>query len=81
MGRPATPSGATATNQPQSQSAPQQSQQAKEINTVTVCRIGQETVQEIVSRMNEVFSYLKVIQPPTGSNMGNFIYLTKSFLN
>ena len=32
-----------------------------------VCRIGQETVQEIISRTHEVFSYLRVLQPPYGS--------------
>eukprot|EP00095_Tigriopus_kingsejongensis_P005528 maker-scaffold282_size228295-snap-gene-1.26 protein:Tk05528 transcript:maker-scaffold282_size228295-snap-gene-1.26-mRNA-1 annotation:"mediator of rna polymerase ii transcription subunit 30-like isoform x1" len=39
----------------------------KEFNTATVCRIGQETVQEIVSRIQEVFSYLKSLQPPIGA--------------
>ena len=32
-----------------------------------VCRIGQETVQEIISRTHEVFTYLRVLQPPYGS--------------
>ncbi|CAB4057212.1 MED30 [Lepeophtheirus salmonis] len=49
-------------------SQPPQQQQTKEINTATVCRIGQETVQEIVSRIQDVFSYLKSLQPPVGSN-------------
>ena len=39
----------------------------KEVNISTVCRIGQETVEEIVSRTQEVFSILKSIQPPVGS--------------
>ena len=30
-------------------------------------RIGQETVEEIVSRTQEVFSILKSLQPPVGS--------------
>ncbi len=51
--------------QPQPQQ-PQQ-QQGKDINTATVCRIGQETVQEIVGRIQEVFSYLKNLQPPVGN--------------
>merc|ERR1719273_1330907 len=37
------------------------------INTATVCKIGQETVQEIVGRTQEVFSYLKSLQPPVGN--------------
>merc|ERR1719309_645517 len=41
--------------------------QNKEVNTSTVCRIGQETVEEIVSRTQEVFSILKSLQPPVGS--------------
>lgn len=36
--------------------------QSKEINTVSLCRIGQETVQDIVSRTQEVFQNLKAIQ-------------------
>merc|ERR1719187_1859580 len=41
--------------------------QNKEVNTSTVCRIGQETVEEIVSRTQEVFSILKSLQPPIGA--------------
>merc|ERR1712037_753316 len=51
-------------------SAPDQQQppqQQKEINTAMVCRIGQESVQDIISRTHEVFSYLRVLQPPYGS--------------
>merc|ERR1719342_2072511 len=40
--------------------------QNKEVNTSTVCRIGQETVEEIVSRTQEVFSILKSLKPPVG---------------
>ena len=47
--------------------APQPAQQSKDVNTSTVCRIGQETVEEIVSRTQEVFSILKSLQPPVGS--------------
>ena len=53
--------------QPATPSTPQQPPQQKEINTAMVCRIGQETVQEIISRTHEVFSYLRVLQPPYGS--------------
>ena len=43
-------------------------QQSKsDVNASTVCRIGQETVEEIVSRTQEVFSILKSLQPPVGS--------------
>jgi len=42
-------------------------QQQKEVNTSTICRIGQETVEEIVARTLEVFSILKSLQPPVGS--------------
>merc|ERR1719330_276827 len=53
---------------PATPNTPQQPpQQQKEINTAMVCRIGQETVQEIISRTHEVFSYLRVLQPPYGS--------------
>uniref|UniRef100_A0A0K2UB68 Mediator of RNA polymerase II transcription subunit 30 n=1 Tax=Lepeophtheirus salmonis TaxID=72036 RepID=A0A0K2UB68_LEPSM len=63
---PPSSTGNIPTQQPPSQ--PPQQQQTKEINTATVCRIGQETVQEIVSRIQDVFSYLKSLQPPVGSN-------------
>merc|ERR1711976_356635 len=53
--------------QPATPSTPQPPPQQKEINTAMVCRIGQETVQEIISRTHEVFSYLRVLQPPYGS--------------
>lgn len=36
--------------------------QQKEFNTASLCRIGQETVQDIVSRTQEVFQTLKAIQ-------------------
>lgn len=39
-----------------------QQQQSKEFNTASLCRIGQETVQDIVSRTQEVFQTLKTIQ-------------------
>ncbi|XP_055549099.1 mediator of RNA polymerase II transcription subunit 30 [Wyeomyia smithii] len=42
----------------------------KELNLLTLCRIGQETVQDIVSRFQEVFGILRVIQPPNGTNQG-----------
>ena len=42
-------------------------QSKSDVNASTVCRIGQETVEEIVSRTQEVFSILKSLQPPVGS--------------
>lgn len=45
----------------------QPQQQSKEFNTASLCRIGQETVQDIVSRTQEVFQTLKTIQPPNGT--------------
>ncbi|XP_066269190.1 mediator of RNA polymerase II transcription subunit 30-like [Branchiostoma lanceolatum] len=40
----------------------------KEVNTASLCRIGQETVQEIVSKTQEVFGLLKTWQLPNGVN-------------
>lgn len=39
-----------------------QTSQAKEFNIASLCRIGQETVQDIVSRTQEVFQTLRTIQ-------------------
>lgn len=50
---------------PQSQ-PPVPKQAARDFNTASLCKLGQETVQEIVSRMQELFQTLKVIQPPNG---------------
>lgn len=47
---------------PPSSHTPQQQQQSKEFNTASLCRLGQETVQDIVSRTQEVFQTLKTIQ-------------------
>ncbi|XP_015438473.1 PREDICTED: mediator of RNA polymerase II transcription subunit 30-like isoform X2 [Dufourea novaeangliae] len=54
---------------PPTQPPPQQ-QQTKEFNTASLCRFGQETVQDIVSRTLEVFQTLKVLQPPNGMAQG-----------
>ena len=74
---PHTPSDQQQQQQPQQPATPQQPQQPKEINTAMVCRIGQETVQEIVGRTHEVFSYLRDIQPPYGSQMADKIFYEK----
>ncbi|XP_015516510.1 mediator of RNA polymerase II transcription subunit 30 [Neodiprion pinetum] len=55
---------------PPTQPPAQQQQQNKEFNTASLCRFGQETVQDIVSRTLEVFQTLKVIQPPNGTAQG-----------
>ncbi|ODN06162.1 Mediator of RNA polymerase II transcription subunit 30 [Orchesella cincta] len=49
----------------------QQQQQAKELNAAMLCRFGQETVQEIVARSQELFQLLRSTQPPDGKmNIG-----------
>ena len=66
--------------QPQQQMQPQQPPvptQPKEINTVMVCKIGLETVQEIVNRTHEIFNYLKALQPPFGSQNLDKVYVEK----
>lgn len=59
---------------PPTQPPPQQQQQNKEFNTASLCRFGQETVQDIVSRTLEVFQTLRVLQPPNG-NLNLFSYM------
>ncbi|XP_043271100.1 mediator of RNA polymerase II transcription subunit 30-like isoform X2 [Venturia canescens] len=49
---------------------PAQQQQNKEFNTVSLCKFGQETVQDIISRALEIFQTLKVLQPPNGTAQG-----------
>uniref|UniRef100_A0A0A9YWZ3 Mediator of RNA polymerase II transcription subunit 30 n=2 Tax=Lygus hesperus TaxID=30085 RepID=A0A0A9YWZ3_LYGHE len=49
---------------------PPQQQGPKEFNTASLCRYGQETVQDIVSRTQEIFQTLKVMQPPNGTSQG-----------
>ncbi|XP_026319970.1 mediator of RNA polymerase II transcription subunit 30 isoform X1 [Hyposmocoma kahamanoa] len=44
--------------------------QNKEFNTASLCKFGQETVQDIVSRTQDVFQTLKAIQPPNGTQHG-----------
>lgn len=45
--------------------------QQKELNVLTLCRIGQETVQDILSRFQDVFSILKNHQPPNGTQVNS----------
>lgn len=58
------------TSVPPTQPPPQQ-QQNKDFNTASLCRFGQETVQDIVSRTLDVFQTLKVLQPPNGKILFN----------
>ncbi|CAK1544509.1 unnamed protein product [Leptosia nina] len=51
-------------------SAPNHPPQTKDFNTASLCKFGQETVQDIVSRTQEVFQTLKAIQPPNGTQHG-----------
>lgn len=41
---------------------PQAQQAAREVNTASLCRIGQETVQDIVYRTMEIFQLLRNMQ-------------------
>ncbi|VVC95547.1 unnamed protein product [Leptidea sinapis] len=50
--------------------APNQPPQNKEFNTASLCKFGQETVQDIVSRTQDVFQTLRAIQPPNGTQHG-----------
>jgi len=56
----------------QSQQASVQSMQAssmsgKDLNTAYLCRIGHETVQDIVSKTSELFQSLRMMSPPNGT--------------
>nr|KAF6426567.1 mediator complex subunit 30 [Molossus molossus] len=44
----------------------QAQQAAREVNTASLCRIGQETVQDIVYRTMEIFQLLRNMQLPNG---------------
>ncbi len=39
-----------------------QAPQQKELNAASLCRFGQETVQELVSRGQEIFQCLRILQ-------------------
>lgn len=58
---------------------PRQQQQNKDLNTASLCKFGQETVQEIVSRTLELFQILKGLTPPNGTFF--MIYYNNSILN
>ncbi|XP_038581154.1 mediator of RNA polymerase II transcription subunit 30 isoform X2 [Micropterus salmoides] len=44
----------------------QQAQAARDVNTASLCRIGQEAVQDIVLRTMEIFQLLRNMQLPNG---------------
>ncbi|XP_040210813.1 mediator of RNA polymerase II transcription subunit 30 [Lithobates pipiens] len=46
--------------------APPPSSAPREVNTASLCRIGQETVQDIVFRTMEIFQLLRNMQLPNG---------------
>ncbi|GAB0090281.1 Mediator of RNA polymerase II transcription subunit 30 [Sergentomyia squamirostris] len=48
-------------------SAPGQGQ----FNIVSLCKFGQETVQDIVGRFQEVFQAMRMCTPPNGTNAGS----------
>lgn len=60
----------TSSGQEQNQGGPPVPAQKPDINTAALCRYGMEVVQEIVSRMTEVFTLLKALQPPNGTAPG-----------
>ncbi|GBO36647.1 Mediator of RNA polymerase II transcription subunit 30, partial [Araneus ventricosus] len=41
--------------------------QQKDISISIICRMGQETVQDIITKTSELFSLLKNLQPPNGT--------------
>ncbi|XP_016426143.1 mediator of RNA polymerase II transcription subunit 30-like isoform X3 [Sinocyclocheilus rhinocerous] len=54
------------TTPPLAQFPGQQAQAARDVNTASLCRIGQETVQDIVLRTMEIFQLLRNMQLPNG---------------
>lgn len=62
--QPQMPNNPPAVQNPQAPGATQQ----KEFNSLTLCRIGQETVADILSRFQEIFTMLKACTPPNGMN-------------
>lgn len=61
--------------------APQQqpSQQNRELNAANLCRLGQETVEDIVSRTNDVFKQLSCLPLPTGKKKFNNLFKKTHF--
>ncbi|XP_067862993.1 mediator of RNA polymerase II transcription subunit 30-like [Heptranchias perlo] len=54
---------------------PQQPQSAlREITCVTLCKVGQETVQDIVARTMDIFHMLRATQLPNGVTPNHTVY-------
>ncbi|XP_059510308.1 mediator of RNA polymerase II transcription subunit 30-like [Stegostoma tigrinum] len=54
---------------------PQQPQSAlREITCVTLCKVGQETVQDIVARTMDIFHMLRATQLPNGVTQNHMMY-------
>uniref|UniRef100_A0A1A8J2W9 Mediator of RNA polymerase II transcription subunit 30 n=1 Tax=Nothobranchius kuhntae TaxID=321403 RepID=A0A1A8J2W9_NOTKU len=51
---------------PPQQQQQQQAQAARDVNTSSLCRYGEETVQDIVLRTMEIFQLLRNMQLPNG---------------
>ncbi|XP_063695672.1 mediator of RNA polymerase II transcription subunit 30 [Culicoides brevitarsis] len=75
---PTTPQGPPPNQSPAQTGQPQQQQQAppaqpihqRDFPLLTLCKIGQDTVIDIVSRFQEVYTLLKVVAPPNGTQQG-----------
>lgn len=62
--------------QPPAPHPPQQQQPmmspTKPVNLVSVCKLGQETNQELVNKMLDVFKLFKAMQLPNGTNTSHY---------
>lgn len=56
------PTGAQMPPAPAAGQMPPAQTSAKELNAATLCRFGQETVQEILGRAQELFQILRLVQ-------------------
>ncbi|KAM9385603.1 mediator of RNA polymerase II transcription subunit 30 [Pholidichthys leucotaenia] len=66
---------AAAPGQQQQQQQPMASQGTlREISPVFLCRIGQETVQDIVTRTMEIFQFARATQLPNGVTQSQAMY-------
>lgn len=59
---------------PPPQAPPKPALPAKEVNAASFCRIGQDTVQDVVNKTLDLFKFLSQLQLPTGvsSNVQNY---------
>ncbi|GAB6032195.1 Mediator of RNA polymerase II transcription subunit 30, variant 2 [Chamberlinius hualienensis] len=56
-----------APSQPSQQQQPQPAQAQKELNTASLCRLGQDAVQDIIAKTTDLFQQLKSLHLPTNS--------------